>query len=114
MDPRLPPLQAAQTPPAKPPAPASPGPGAKAVLSADKTGGRGAPEVEPVQTRAPAAPPPRLSADVRIEVDRAAGRMVQTFLDPATGQELKQFPYENQLAFSRALAAFERARFSKG
>jgi hypothetical protein len=113
MDPRLPPLPAAQTSPARSPAPAAPGFGAKAVESVQRTRGPGVPEVEPIQTRAPAAPAPRLTADVRIEVDKAAGRMVQTFVDPATGEELKQFPYDSQLAFSRALGAFERARFDK-
>ncbi len=111
MDPRLPPLQAAYAPPAQKPAPAAYGPGAKSVSDASSV--RQPPATEPAR-KAPPVSPPKLSADVRIEVDRAAGRMVQTFLDPATGEELKQFPYEQQLAFSRALMAFERARFPKG
>jgi uncharacterized FlaG/YvyC family protein len=54
-----------------------------------------------------------VSAEVRIEMDKAAGRMVQTFVDSGTGEVLRQFPGETQLAFSRALAAFERARSCK-
>jgi hypothetical protein len=66
--------------------------------------------VEPVQERSVPTPPQRLHADVRIELDKAAVRMVQTFVNPETGEELAQFPYENQLAFSRAIVAFERAK----
>lgn len=109
MDTRV--TSAATAPPAVAPiAPAGPGPGAKAVSSADKPSGAGVPQVEPAQERSIATPPPRLHADVRIELDKAAVRMVQTFVNPETGEELTQFPYENQLAFSRAVVAFERAR----
>ncbi len=108
MESRLPPVASAYSPVA-PVAPAGPGPGAKTVFSVEKAAGPGVPQVEPVQERAVAAPP-KLTADVRIEMDREAARLVQTFLDPETGQELSQYPYENQLAFSRAVVAFERAR----
>jgi hypothetical protein len=108
MESRLPPV-APVYPTVAPIAPAGPGPGAKTVSSADAASGPGVPQVEPVQERAVASAP-KLTADVRIEIDRAAVRLVQTFLDPETGEELNQFPYESQLAFSRAVVAFERAK----
>lgn len=108
METRLAPVAAVYAP-AAPITPAGPGPGAKTVSSADKPSARAAPQVEPVQERE-AVPPPKLTTDVRIEIDKAAMRMVQTFVDPETGKELVQFPFENQLAFSRAIVAFERAK----
>jgi hypothetical protein len=51
-------------------------------------------------------PPPQqpmLAADLRIEVDKAAGRFVLTFTDPETGETLRRFPNEAQLAFARII-----------
>lgn len=59
----------------------------------------------------PARPEPlRLAAQLRIEVDAEAGRFVQRFFNPANGELVRQFPAEAQLAYSRATAAYLRAR----
>lgn len=108
----MPPPAVAYGPPAPTRTPAPTGFGAKVVSTARP---ERAPE-EPAEVpkeRAVAASAPLVSAEVRIEMDKAAGRMVQTFVDSGTGEVLRQFPGETQLAFSRALAAFERARSCK-
>ena len=54
-----------------------------------------------------------LSADLRIEVDKEAERFVQSFSDPVTGEEIRRYPAEAQLAFSRAASAFAKAQSDK-
>lgn len=110
MDPRLPPVLATPAPSVRTAAPAPSGAGAESVSGP----GKSVPQDPGLDAeRAAPAPPQRLTTEVRIEMDRAAGRMVQTFIDPTTGETLRQFPYESQLAFARALQAFERARLKQ-
>lgn len=45
-----------------------------------------------------------------VEKDEAAGRFVQTRIDPATTETVLRYPSETQLAFSRAVAAYNRAQ----
>lgn len=84
----------------------------------------GAPEKTP---EAPATEPPSRAHDpaaqalqkaqqsliaghLRIELDREAGRFVQTLTDPNTSEILRRFPYESQLAFARAVGAYMNTR----
>jgi hypothetical protein len=59
-----------------------------------------------------AAPQPALlmDGDLVIEIDKDAGRIVHRVLDSETGATIRQYPSETELAFSRALAAAERAK----
>ena len=54
-----------------------------------------------------------LAGHLRIELDQAAGRFVQTLTDPTTNEILRQFPHESALAFARAVRAYEMARFRR-
>jgi hypothetical protein len=67
-----------------------------------------------VESAPPAPPPaddtPLLAPELRIEVDEEAQRFVQRLTDPDTGELMRQWPHESQLAFSRAAAAYARAR----
>lgn len=56
---------------------------------------------------------PLLAGNLRIELDQDAGRFVQTLTDPATNEVLRRFPHESQLAFARAVRAYERARLKE-
>jgi len=47
---------------------------------------------------------------LRIELDREAGRFVQTLTDPSTMEILRRFPHESQLAFARAVGAYMNAK----
>lgn len=62
--------------------------------------------LRPLQ-KVPAEPRPALllDGDLVVEIDKEAGRFVQKILDPRTGDVLRQYPSEDQLKFSRALAA---------
>lgn len=51
-----------------------------------------------------------IAGNLRIELDQEAGRFVQTLTDPATDQVLMRFPYESQLAYSRAISAYMNAK----
>ena len=44
-----------------------------------------------------------------VEVDAEAGRFVQTVIDSQTEEVQLRYPNETQLAFSRAVTAYERA-----
>jgi len=50
-----------------------------------------------------------LAGHLRIELDEAAGRFVQTLTDPSTQEVLRRFPHESQLAFARAIGAYAKA-----
>lgn len=50
-----------------------------------------------------------LAGRLRIELDEAAGRFVQTLTDPTTQEVLRRFPHESQLAFARASRAYTQA-----
>lgn len=50
-----------------------------------------------------------LAGQLRIELDEAAGRFVQTLTDPTTQEVLRRFPHESQLAFARATRAYSAA-----
>lgn len=50
-----------------------------------------------------------LAGRLRIELDEAAGRFVQTLTDPTTQEVLRRFPHESQLAFARASRAYAQA-----
>lgn len=52
---------------------------------------------------------PRLSTELRIELDELARRFVYRRFDPPDPEPVFQFPSERQLAFSRALNAALRA-----
>lgn len=51
-----------------------------------------------------------IAGNLRIELDQEAGRFVQTLTDPATNAVLMRFPYESQLAYSRAISAYMNAK----
>lgn len=51
-----------------------------------------------------------IAGNLRIELDREAGRFVQTLTDPTTNAVLMRFPYESQLAYSRAITAYMNAK----
>lgn len=51
-----------------------------------------------------------IAGNLRIELDREAGRFVQTLTDPTTMEVLRRFPYESQLAFARAVTAYMNAK----
>lgn len=51
-----------------------------------------------------------IAGNLRIELDQEAGRFVQTLTDPTTHQVLMRFPYESQLAYSRAITAYMNAK----
>ena len=51
-----------------------------------------------------------LPGQLLVEIDRASGRFVHTLMDSQTQEVLLRFPNEGQLAFSRAIAAYARAR----
>lgn len=53
---------------------------------------------------------PLIAGHLRIELDRDAGRFVQTLTDPVTNEILRRFPNESQLAFARAIGAYMNAR----
>ncbi|MEZ5995129.1 MAG: hypothetical protein R3C25_05190 [Hyphomonadaceae bacterium] len=46
---------------------------------------------------------------LQVQLDRAAGRFVQTLSDPSTQETLRRYPSESQLAYSRAVMAYLRA-----
>lgn len=50
-----------------------------------------------------------LPAKHQVSLDHAAARFVQTVTDPSTGDVVLRYPNEEQLAFSRAVAAYVRA-----
>jgi uncharacterized FlaG/YvyC family protein len=50
-----------------------------------------------------------LAGHLKIELDEAAGRFVQTLTDPNTQEVLRRFPHESQLAFARAIGAYTQA-----
>jgi len=52
---------------------------------------------------------PRLSTQLRIELDELAGRFVYRRFDPPDPEPVSQYPSEAQLAFSRALNVALRA-----
>src|SRR5262245_24074876 len=52
-----------------------------------------------------------LPGELLIEVDRASGRFVHTLKDASTEEVKWRFPSEAQLAFSRAVNAYNRAVF---
>lgn len=57
-----------------------------------------------------AKPPGQLLAPkLTIEFDDAAGRFVQTLIDPTNQSVLRRFPAEYQLAFSRGVNAYMAA-----
>ncbi|KAF0172238.1 MAG: flagellar protein FlaG [Hyphomonadaceae bacterium] len=51
-----------------------------------------------------------IAGHLRIELDRDAGRFVQTLTDSETNEILRRFPNESQLAFARAIGAYMNAR----
>lgn len=51
-----------------------------------------------------------IAGDLRIELDREAGRFVVTLTDPDTMAVLRRFPHESQLAYARAVSAYMNAR----
>lgn len=51
-----------------------------------------------------------IAGNLRIELDQEAGRFVQTLTDPTTNAVLLRFPYESQLAYSRAISAYMNAK----
>ena len=53
---------------------------------------------------------PLIAGNLRIELDAEAGYFVQTLTDPTTSEVLRRFPHESQLAFARAVRAYEQAR----
>jgi uncharacterized FlaG/YvyC family protein len=48
-------------------------------------------------------------ADLLIELDKAAGRFVNTLVDSDTHEVILRYPNETQLAFARAVNAYLRA-----
>jgi uncharacterized FlaG/YvyC family protein len=56
---------------------------------------------------------PLIAGHLRIELDRDAGRFVQTLTDPQTNEILRRFPNESQLAFARAIGAYMNARLGR-
>ena len=54
-----------------------------------------------------------LPGKLLVEVDRAAGRFVNTLLDSSTNEVLRRYPSEGQLAFSRGVAAYMQALDAK-
>lgn len=48
-------------------------------------------------------------ARLTIEIDREAGRFVNTLVDPNSDVVLRRYPSERQLAYSRAVNAYMRA-----
>jgi len=69
------------------------------------------PQQEPDQASPLQEPPPepKLSTQLRIELDTLAQRFVYSRFVPPDGEPVFQFPSEAQLAFSRALNAALRA-----
>jgi hypothetical protein len=63
------------------------------------------PSVAPVPVQKPL-----IAGHLRIELDRDAGRFVQTLTDPLTNEIIRRFPHESQLAFARAIGAYMNAR----
>jgi uncharacterized FlaG/YvyC family protein len=53
---------------------------------------------------------PLLAGHLRIELDRDAGRFVQTLTDPLTNEIIRRFPHESALAFARAIGAYMNAK----
>jgi hypothetical protein len=51
-----------------------------------------------------------IPTDLLVRLDEDAGRFVQTFSDAVTHETLLQYPSDVQLAFSRAVNAYLRAR----
>jgi hypothetical protein len=51
-----------------------------------------------------------LPADLKLRLDADAGWFVQTLIDPVSSETLRRYPSESQLAFSRAVTAYQRAR----
>ena len=51
-----------------------------------------------------------LPANLKLHLDPDAGWFVQTLIDPVTRETLRRYPSEGQLAFSRAVMAYLRAR----
>jgi hypothetical protein len=49
-------------------------------------------------------------ANLKLHLDGDAGWFVQTLTDPVTSETLRRYPSEGQLAFSRAVMAYLRAR----
>jgi hypothetical protein len=50
-----------------------------------------------------------LPGDLLVEIDVEAGRFVQTLRDANSQEVVWRYPNENQLAFSRAVKAYQRA-----
>jgi hypothetical protein len=48
-------------------------------------------------------------AELLIELDKAAGRFVNTLVDSGTQEVILRYPNETQLAYSRAVSAYQRA-----
>lgn len=86
------------------------GPSADFVFRRD----RPAPAPQPVDDAAAAivlmARQSLIAGNLRIELDREAGRFVQTLTDPNTMEVLRRFPYESQLAYARAVGAYMNAK----
>ncbi len=80
---------------------------ADASPDGQKAGGQNA--LKKIET-AQDAPQPGDPAKVRVNIDGLSGRFVQTLLDPLTEEVLLQYPNNNELAFSRAIAAYVRAQ----
>ncbi|MBY0563450.1 MAG: hypothetical protein K2P58_04605 [Hyphomonadaceae bacterium] len=62
--------------------------------------------------REPTQPSPSVAAPqsrLHVELDREAGRFVQTLTDLTTDQIVRRYPSEAQLAYSRAVMAYMRA-----
>jgi hypothetical protein len=51
-----------------------------------------------------------LPANLKLHRDADAGWFVQTLIDPVSRETLRRYPSESQLAFSRAVTAYLRAR----
>jgi hypothetical protein len=90
-------------PKAKPPelrvqAPAEPGPAAKAAE-------RRSAELEAAQRSE------LLPDQLVVQLDKKAGRFVQTLTDAETQETKLRYPSESQLAYSRAVMAYLRTQF---
>ena len=80
-----------------------------ASLGGHKPGDQKASPAAPV-TDTPAISPAQAPAKLQVTIDPESGRFVQTLLDPETKEVLAMYPTQGQLAFSRAISAYLRAR----
>jgi len=52
-------------------------------------------------------------ADLQVRLDDSAQRFVQTLTDSDTGETLRRYPSEAQLAYARAVMAYLRAQLGR-